>query len=176
MEKKTLEYIGLQYIYFTTEANILYVWILYAFLLQNVYWLLCVFWFPFNKKKLGLPELEMKGDNMEIYCVCRIAREEGNLTMPEFMRPDKAWLPTRNFSFSCLGDKLHHHFQGPFAIEKQINPVIFKLYLWGFMKTHPIWLCFGPEALASWFFTDYTNSSCYLILKEVLLFLQVWSP
>lgn len=80
-------------------------------------------------KRLGLPELEMKGDNMEIYCVCKLASEEGNLTTPEFMRPDKAWLPTRNFSSSCLGDKLRHHFQGPFAIEKQINPVIFKLYL-----------------------------------------------
>jgi hypothetical protein len=40
---------------------------------------------------------------------------------------DRAWLHTKNFSSSCLGDKLYHHFQGPFAIEKQINPVIFKL-------------------------------------------------
>lgn len=127
-------------------------------------------------KKLGLPELEMKGDNMEMYCVHKLARDGGNLTMAEFMRPDKAWLPTRNLSSSCLGDKLRHHFQGPFVIEKQINSVIFKLYLWGFTKTHPIWLCFGPEALASWFFPDCTNSSCYLILKEVPLFLQAWSP
>lgn len=118
----------------------------------------------------------MKGDNMEMYCVHKLTRDGGNLTMAEFMRPDKAWLPIRNLSSSCLGDKLHHHFQRPFIIEKQINSVIFKLYLWGFTKTHPIWLCFGPEALASWFFPDCTNSSCYLILKEVPLFLQAWSP
>lgn len=69
-------------------------------------------------KRSGLPELEMKGDNMEIYRVHKLARDGGNLTMPKFMRADKAWLPTRNLSFACLGDKLHHHFQGPFAIEK----------------------------------------------------------
>lgn len=71
----------------------------------------------------------MKGDNMEIYCVHKLARDGGNLGTPEFMRPDKAWLPTRNISSSCLDDKLHHNFQGPFALEKQINPVIFKLQL-----------------------------------------------
>lgn len=48
-------------------------------------------------KRSGLPELEMKGDNVEMYCVHKLTRDGGNLTMPEFMRPDKAWLPTRNF-------------------------------------------------------------------------------
>ena len=76
-----------------------------------------------------LPELEMKGDNMEIYRVHKLPKDGRNLRTPEFMRPDKAWLPTRNFSSACLDDKLHLHFQGPFALEKQINPVIFKLHL-----------------------------------------------
>lgn len=82
------------------------------------------------------------------------------------MRSGRAWLPTRNFSSTCLGDKLHYHFQGPFAVEKQINPVIFKLYLWGFMKMHPVWLCFGPRALASGFFSNHTNSSSCLIWEN----------
>lgn len=68
----------------------------------------------------------MKGVNMEMYCVRKLAMGGGNLTMAEFMRPDKAWLPTRNLSSSCLGDKLQHHFQGSFVRGKQINSVIFK--------------------------------------------------
>lgn len=77
----------------------------------------------FNKTA-WMPELEMKGDNMEIYSDHKLARDGGNLTMPEFMRPNEVWLPTRNLSSSCLGDKLHHHFQGPCVREKRINPVI----------------------------------------------------
>lgn len=34
---------------------------------------------------------------MEIYCVHKLVRDGGNLPTPEFMRLDKAWLPTRNF-------------------------------------------------------------------------------
>lgn len=48
-------------------------------------------------KRLGLPVLEMKGDSMEIYCVHKLVRDGGNLPTPEFMRLDKAWLPTRTF-------------------------------------------------------------------------------
>lgn len=59
----------------------------------------------------------MKGDNMEIYSSINSPGME-ILGTPEFMRPDKAWLPTRNISSSCLDDKLHHNFQGPFAPRK----------------------------------------------------------
>lgn len=77
-------------------------------------------------KRSGLPELEMKGDNMEMYCVHKLTRDGGNLTMPE----TRQGLATHQELLILMpDDKLHLHFQGPFAIEKQINPVIFKLYL-----------------------------------------------
>lgn len=55
-------------------------------------------------------ELEMKGDNMEIYCVYKFVRNGGNFITLEFMRLDKVWLFIRNFLFLCLGDKLYYYF------------------------------------------------------------------
>jgi hypothetical protein len=57
---------------------------------------------------------------------------------PTFKIGDRVWLLRRNIKTKRPCDKLDYRRLGPFVIEKQINPVAYRLHLPASMKVHPV--------------------------------------
>ena len=57
---------------------------------------------------------------------------------PTFKIGDKVWLLRRNIKTKRPCDKLDYRRLGPFVIQKQINPVAYRLELPAAMKVHPV--------------------------------------
>jgi hypothetical protein len=57
---------------------------------------------------------------------------------PTFKIGDRVWLLRRNIKTKRPCDKLDYRRLGPFVIEKQINPVAYRLHLPTSMKVHPV--------------------------------------
>ena len=57
---------------------------------------------------------------------------------PTFKIGDKVWLLRRNIKTKRPCDKLDYRRLGPFVIQKQINPVAYRLQLPAAMKVHPV--------------------------------------
>ncbi len=57
---------------------------------------------------------------------------------PPFQVGDKVWLLRRNIKTNRPCDKLDYRRLGPFVVEKQINPVAYRLQLPASMKIHPV--------------------------------------
>lgn len=57
---------------------------------------------------------------------------------PSFKIGDKVWLLRRNIKTKRPCDKLDYRRLGPFVIQKQINPVAYRLKLPTTMKIHPV--------------------------------------
>jgi hypothetical protein len=57
---------------------------------------------------------------------------------PTFKIGDKVWLLRRNIKTKRPCDKLDYRRLGPFIIQKQINPVAYRLELPAIMKVHPV--------------------------------------
>jgi hypothetical protein len=57
---------------------------------------------------------------------------------PIFKVGSKVWLLQRNIKTKRPCDKLDYRRLGPFVIEKQINPVAYRLELPATMKVHPV--------------------------------------
>jgi hypothetical protein len=68
----------------------------------------------------------------------KTSADEFRKKSPTFQVGDKVWLLRRNIKTNRPCDKLDYRRLGPFSIQKQINPVAYRLELPPSMKVHPV--------------------------------------
>ena len=68
----------------------------------------------------------------------KVAADALRKEQPSFQVGDKVWLLRRNIKTNRPCDKLDYRRLGPFTIQKQINPVAYRLELPASMKVHPV--------------------------------------